>query len=101
GVRKFLEKYMILGARGWENLVKETQQSVVYTDKLVEVMKLFSEQYAQLKKQRGAIDFNDMERMAMDVLKDEDALKQLRRKYRYIFVDEYQDTNRVQEAIVT
>lgn len=101
GVRKFLEKYMILGARGWENLVKETQQSVVYTDKLVEVMKLFSEQYAQLKKQRGAIDFNDMERMALDVLKDEDALKQLRRKYRYIFVDEYQDTNRVQEAIVT
>src|SRR5699024_11177913 len=52
------------------------------------------------KKRLGAIDFNDMERLALEVLKDEQALQQLKNKYRFIFVDEYQDTNRVQEAIV-
>ena len=98
--REFLKGFAPFSGKDWDTIVEQTRSSVQYTDKLVEVLGKFTEQYAQLKKRLGAIDFNDMERLALEVLKDEQALQQLKNKYRFIFVDEYQDTNRVQEAIV-
>lgn len=69
----------------------------------------FIERYAKAKKERGIIDFNDFEHFCLSILtnKNEDgvvtssktALK-LQEKYYEILVDEYQDSNDVQEAII-
>ena len=55
----------------------------------------------EAKKERGALTFNDLEHLTIRVLQDEGAREKLRRKYKYVFVDEYQDTSDIQEAIVS
>lgn len=68
----------------------------------------FSEEFSRSKRERGLIDFNDFEHMCLQILtKDEDGevvpsevAKELQNKYEEILVDEYQDTNTIQEAII-
>ncbi|MFB5190073.1 helicase-exonuclease AddAB subunit AddA [Alicyclobacillus fastidiosus] len=55
------------------------------------------------KKQReGVIDFQDLEHLAFRALSDAQtgALYRLKERYRHAFVDEYQDTSPIQDAIV-
>ncbi|MBQ5799517.1 MAG: helicase-exonuclease AddAB subunit AddA, partial [Oscillospiraceae bacterium] len=64
----------------------------------------FSEAYQQEKRRRNAADFSDQEHEAIALLRDEDgAPTELARsvagRYREIMVDEYQDTNEVQNCI--
>ncbi len=61
----------------------------------------FDEKYEQLKKERSVLDYNDLEHKALALLKDENIAREMREKYRYVFVDEYQDVNPVQEEIIT
>ena len=61
----------------------------------------FEEIFKTLKKEKGGLDFNDLEQYALKVLKSETALNEIRDKYDYVFVDEYQDINGVQEEILT
>jgi len=61
----------------------------------------FDEKYAALKKERGALDYNDLEHVALALLKNEEVAKEVRGKYLYVFVDEYQDVNPVQEEIIS
>ena len=61
----------------------------------------FDEKYEALKAERGVLDYNDLEHKALTLLKDEEVQRETREKYRYVFVDEYQDVNPVQEAIVS
>lgn len=59
------------------------------------------DRYEALKKQQGRIDFDDMLIHAYQLLlEDSHALAELRDRYRYIQVDEYQDTNYVQRDII-
>ena len=49
---------------------------------------------AEFFDERGRLDYDDMILIALDALKNEKSLKELfRKKYKYIMVDEYQDTN--------
>ena len=61
----------------------------------------FDEKYSALKLERGVLDYNDLEHKALALLQNEEVAKEVREKYRYVFVDEYQDVNPVQEAIVS
>ena len=56
--------------------------------------------YQRYLRQNSWIDFDDILREALLLLEDEDIAGQLRRQYRYIFVDEYQDSNIVQNALL-
>lgn len=60
----------------------------------------YEKQYSLLKEKLNAVDFNDLERFAKELLKNEEIKNQIQNDYDYIFVDEYQDTNYVQENIV-
>lgn len=69
----------------------------------------FAEQYRQAKQERSMLDFNDLEHYALALLAEEDAdgnmhpsdiARSLQELYGEIMVDEYQDTNGVQEAII-
>ncbi len=53
------------------------------------------------KKEKCLIDFNDFEHLALKLLSDKEngLAKSLRKKYSYIFVDEYQDCNAAQEEL--
>ena len=61
----------------------------------------FNEIYDELKRELNGLDFNDLERKTLEILKNPEILQSLKEKYRYIFVDEYQDINSVQEAIIS
>ncbi len=59
------------------------------------------------KRERGLIDFNDQEHFALEILKDKEkgegpssVALELRNKFEEILVDEYQDSNNVQEEII-
>ncbi len=68
---------------------------------LIALTRRFHECFAQAKRQRGLIDFNDMEHFCLRILTENpDIADEYRAFFQEIFVDEYQDTNFVQEAIV-
>ncbi|NMC28334.1 MAG: helicase-exonuclease AddAB subunit AddA, partial [Syntrophomonadaceae bacterium] len=60
----------------------------------------FSSLYRQHKAERGILDFNDLEHLALEILADSRAANSYQQRYTYIFVDEYQDSNLVQETIL-
>jgi len=57
--------------------------------------------YAELMSAHGAIDFGDQVSMALRLLRESAAARtSLQARYRYILVDEFQDTNRAQSELV-
>ena len=78
--------------------------------KLKNLVLEFSEEFAKKKKSKNIIDFNDMEHFALKILtkKDEngnyvgtEVAKKYSEKFEEIAIDEYQDSNLVQEQILT
>lgn len=61
----------------------------------------FKENYDKTKRENNVLDFADLERLALTALKDENVRLSVRKKYKYVFVDEYQDVNGVQEEIIS
>lgn len=60
----------------------------------------FSQMYTNKKIDKGIIDFNDLEHYTLRILENEEVREEYRNKFEYIFVDEYQDSNIVQETII-
>ena len=56
--------------------------------------------YGLILADANAIDFSSIQTKMLDLLENEEVLETLRDKFEYIFVDEYQDTNRIQEDIL-
>ncbi len=76
---------------------------------LIELVEKFDELYSRAKRTLNCLDFADLEHYALRLLTDEGPQDNLppsatalalRRRYKYIFVDEYQDINPVQQAIL-
>lgn len=69
---------------------------------LVRAVKLFGEKYMEQKLERKELEFSDCEYLALKALTlSEDAREELRNKYDEIYIDEYQDTNPLQDALFT
>ncbi len=71
-----------------------------YVEELCRLTVEFRKKFSEKKKKAGFIDFSDGEHKAVEILKNDAVKEECRRKYRYVFVDEYQDCNPVQEAII-
>ena len=56
--------------------------------------------YDAMKRARDRIDFNDLEHFCAQILENEEAAAEYRDRFTAIIVDEYQDSNAVQEAIL-
>ncbi len=68
---------------------------------LAEICVEIYQDYERALQYRGAVDFQDLIRLALQVLRDEPAyLAALRRKWVYILEDEAQDSSRLQEDIL-
>lgn len=71
----------------------------------------FHTAYQQAKKENALMDFGDMEHFALSILLDpssspgcpvpSQAAKELQQRYEEVLIDEYQDTNRVQDLITS
>lgn len=71
------------------------------TQCMIELIRRFDQAYAAAKQQRNALDFADLEHRALEMLTtQEEVAAILRDRFRYIFIDEYQDINPVQQAIL-
>ena len=68
---------------------------------LAEYLLRFDDKYSRLKAERGVLDYNDLEHKTFALLGMEEIAASVREKYRYVFVDEYQDVNPVQEALIS
>lgn len=69
--------------------------------KFMELIEEYGKVYAQKKQENNVIDFNDMERYAYKILQDDIIADEYKAKFKKVFVDEYQDTSPVQEAIIS
>lgn len=68
--------------------------------KLFEVVCEFRDRFRDKKLSQNLIDFNDMEHLTIKLLEDSTISNYYRDKFKYIFIDEYQDTNYIQEHII-
>jgi ATP-dependent helicase/nuclease subunit A len=73
---------------------------------LLDLTQQFGHAYRAVKRDAGGIDFHDLEQFALQLLRDRETSQpsviagQWRAKLRLIFVDEFQDINQAQEAIL-
>jgi len=67
---------------------------------IAELTRTYEALYSAAKRQRGVMDFNDLEHGALRALESGEVRQALRERYRYVFIDEYQDSSAIQEAIV-
>lgn len=61
---------------------------------------LYLDEYRKLKKELNVIDFSDCEHLMLDLLENDQIVEEIKNKYKYIFFDEYQDANKVQNKII-
>ena len=74
--------------------------------KLEKIILEFSELFSKRKKEKNIVDFSDVEHIALKILLDENGnpteiAKKYQEKFEEIAIDEYQDSNLVQEYILT
>ena len=87
-------------------LLEELRLSAPAVSALMDLVMDFQRAYASEKRARSLVDFSDLEHMAVQLLLDENGdPTELARywgaRYAEVLVDEYQDTNQVQNAIFT
>lgn len=82
-------------------MVRSIRITSEYAATLARLEKKFCDLYRDLKNDMNGIDYSDMEHYAFQILSHEEASSFYRDAFRYIFVDEYQDTNIMQETIIS
>lgn len=79
---------------------QEDESSRKLVCKLIEIVKDVREKHLELKKKENKCDFEDVERAVLKLfVKNEQIRKEFSASIDHIYLDEYQDTNRLQEAI--
>ncbi len=83
-----------------EKAREEIRGEVPFIRELVELTYKFRERFREKKEKRNILDFSDVEHLAFEVLKGEagDAYRDF---FKEVMTDEYQDSNNLQEAILT
>lgn len=96
-VKKLIVQYFSRPLDSFTEDLAKTCDDARYLCGLVEE---FDSLYKERKRKKGLIDFNDIEHYALAVLSREEAAAEYRQKFDYIFIDEYQDSNIVQETLI-
>lgn len=68
---------------------------------LLKAVKRFSEIFKEEKEAKNLIDFNDIEHQAYEILSQNKGGEYYRNKFKHIFIDEYQDSNVLQEELIS
>ena len=83
-----------------EFYLKDIQNHKALVDTLFELTNKVKLYFQLEKKKMEVIDFNDMEHFAYQLLQDPMIKEEMYNKYQMILVDEFQDTNELQEKII-
>lgn len=93
-----------------EEICRENRRLRPYREELIRLAEEYEQLYFSYKKEKNVYDFDDLEHIALQILVERyeeggmpvpsQTADELSRKYQAIFVDEYQDTNMVQETIL-
>lgn len=105
---KLSEEWLV---RSPEQYAAELRAIAPHVGELAELAISFDERYEKAKRAKGLLDFGDLEHYALRILRDpastpdrslpSPAALNFRDRFAEIYLDEYQDTNEVQEAIVS
>ena len=100
------EKYFVSGPKQW---LAECRQADAALCELVDLALLFGERLTEKKREKNLLDFEDMEHLALQILLKEeengqmvpsDTALEYREQFVEILIDEYQDSNLVQEFLL-
>lgn len=93
-----------------EELVADMRLIGPLVKSLGDIIIEFGQEFAKVKSEKGLLDFNDLEHFCLKILLDDEVqpgevrpslvAKQLQERFAEVMVDEYQDTNGVQETIL-
>lgn len=87
-------------------MLLDMQSLALPMEALMELTKEFKQEYQKAKEEKRVVDFNDLEHYALAILLDENTgnptsvADAYREEFAEILVDEYQDSNEVQETIL-
>ena len=104
-IKNIVEEY---GSLNREKEIEDIAISAPLMKMLVELTREYTKRFDAAKKEKNIINFNDMEHMALNILvKKEDGklvysktADELSKLYEEILIDEYQDSNMVQEILL-
>ncbi len=105
GCKKGLEKKLKVFCDPSESVLSDLNQTGSAIRGLVKLAREFAERFTNLKKRRHVLDFSDLEHRTLDLLLGKSRMAPTRiareegRRFREVLVDEYQDSNAVQDAI--
>ena len=72
-----------------------------YVEVILKIIKMLDEKISLYKKEHNSYEFTDIAKMAISIVKDnEDIRLELKDKFNEIMIDEYQDTNDLQETFI-
>lgn len=89
--------------------IQDLQKMAPVIQELVRLVKKFGRLFEEMKKEKAIVDFSDLEHYCLNILATEDengtltpseAAIDYQQQFTEVLVDEYQDTNLVQEAIL-
>ena len=105
-VKDMQETYFYAARESW---TKDMESAYPSMRMLSELVRRFSELFLEKKRSRNMIDFSDMEQFALAILTVEQdgelvpspAAQEYQERFEEVMIDEYQDSNLVQETILT
>ncbi len=92
-----------------EELLSDMESSFGTMQVFTELVIRFGKEFGKLKQSKNMIDFSDMEQFALQILTTEQdgelvpspAAKEYQEQFAEVMIDEYQDSNLIQESILT
>jgi ATP-dependent helicase/nuclease subunit A len=106
-VKQLKEDYFHRKPESYLDDLRKMRSSI---ETLITLVIAFDERYEKVKQEKSLVDFADLEHYCLTILKDQvaengdtqpsDAAKFFKRHFNEVLVDEYQDTNFVQESII-
>ena len=94
---KYVPPYFIQDLPDYE---KSLQKMIRPLARFIEIIILSDRRFQQIKRRHNLIDFNDYEHFALKLLDQKDVAAAIHAQYQEVYIDEFQDTNPIQEMIV-
>ena len=96
-IKEIVNKY------GDEKTIKEgIQKSHSYLSTIIDIVKEFLDKLHEYKEENEIYDFQDIALLSIKILKENESVREeLKNTFKEIMVDEYQDTNDIQEAFIS
>jgi len=72
----------------------------VFLDTIMDLVESFSAKLLETKESEGHLEFDDLQRLALDLLGQPEVVENYRNQFKFVLVDEYQDINELQDTIL-